>query len=365
MLLGRIQRDLFDFTDSESDEDFGPLLNFWYRANTPAISAALTAHPGLTMIVDAPSVGSFESLLKKLFLLADTIVLRDLRGQVPEEEAVREYLIPDSGYRPGHLDHTIEELKSLRPSLMTMSKPTPYGTSSEKVLSTGTAHYAIEMGDGTPQEIIKWIGKRGRSHLETGRVVYAPFIPPKEMEFEFAKNGVDLPSYFNATPFFHLQHEWLSSSNLDALFSLKIPFLNGLDLETIARVKADYHDEFSSFSRVILEAIQGVTSSIGTEQFASDVHNIQRNQIDAGISDVQRTFKRIESLPSLRKKGVAIALLGLNAAAHLGAPPVALASGLAASGVKMVADMISRLKEEQELREMDYYFLWKMKQESR
>lgn len=100
MLLARIQRDLFDFTGSESTEDFGPLLNFWYRANTPALSAALTAPQGLTIIVDASSASSFEHLLKRLFLLADTIVLRDLRGQVAEEEAVRDYLIPDSGHRP-------------------------------------------------------------------------------------------------------------------------------------------------------------------------------------------------------------------------------------------------------------------------
>ncbi|KRD25108.1 hypothetical protein ASE39_23645 [Acidovorax sp. Root267] len=83
MLLSRIQRDLFDFTSQEDSEDFGPLLNFWYRANTPALSAALTAQPGLKLIVDAPSTRALEQMSQKLFLLADTIVLRGLSPEPP------------------------------------------------------------------------------------------------------------------------------------------------------------------------------------------------------------------------------------------------------------------------------------------
>jgi len=67
MLLARIQRDLFDFTSQEDPQDFGALLNFWYRANAPALSAALTAQSGLKLIIDVPSVRSLESLSKKLF----------------------------------------------------------------------------------------------------------------------------------------------------------------------------------------------------------------------------------------------------------------------------------------------------------
>ncbi|WP_157572346.1 hypothetical protein [Nevskia soli] len=53
-------------------------------------------------------------------------------------------------------------------------------------------------------------------------------------------------------------------------------------------------------------------------------------------------------------------LIGLNAAACFGAPELLLASGLAASGVKMVADKIDELKEQNQLREFKHYFLWKV-----
>lgn len=362
MLLARIQRDLFDFTDSESIEDFGPLLNFWYRANTPALSAALTAHPGLKIIVDATSVRSFEYLLKRLFFLADTVVLRDLRGQAPDEEAVRDYLIPDSGYRPGYLDDAADDLKALRPSPMTVLKPNPYWSSTEKAISSGTAHYAVEMGGGTPQELVSWLGKQGRPHVKAGRVVYAPFIPAREMEFEFLKKGVDLPATFGAMPGFHLDHDWLSASNCDTLFSLRMPFLDPLDLDTMSKVKGDYFDEFATSSRSILKSIRSIKCSIGTEQFASEVRDIQC-ELDASVRSVEKAIKRVRSLRSLRKMGVGVGLLGLSVAAFLGAPPIAIASGLTVAGVKFVADMISRLREEGVLRDMDHYFLWKLEQE--
>jgi len=144
------------------------------------------------------------------------------------------------------------------------------------------------------------------------------------------------------------------------LFSLQFPCLNGLDLDTLARVKHDYHEEFETFSRLMLDSLNTVKAAVDTEQFASEVRNVQRNLIDAGVSDVERTFKKISALSSLRKKGVAVGLLGLNAAAYLGAPELFLVSGLAASGIKMVADKIDELKEQNQLREFKHYFLWKI-----
>lgn len=367
-LLARIQRDLFDFTGREDPEDFGPLLNFWYRANTPALSAALTAHPGLKLIIDAPSVRTLEQMTQKLFLLADTIVLRGLSPEPSRsaEQLEARHLTPTSNYKPGYIDETISKLEKLRPSPLTLAGPTPYWTSTKKTLKGGLdAAYAVDMYQGTPQEIVQWISGPGRRLLESGRLAYAPFVPSLEMEHEFLRKGVDLSAYFNTSPCFHRSADWLTKQQLEVLFSLQFPYLDGLDLDTLARVKHDYHEEFESFSRLMFDSLSTVKAVINTEQFAAEVRNVQRNLIDAGVSDVERTFKKISSLSSLRKKGVAVGLLGLNAAAYLGAPELFLVSGLAASGIKMVADKVDELKEQNQLKEFKHYFLWKVGREAR
>ncbi len=363
MLLPRIQRDLFDFTTQEDPEDFGPLLNFWYRANTPALSAALTAHPGLKLIVDTPSIHSLDQISKKLFLLADTIVLRGLSPEPHRslELLEPEHLTPTSNYKPGYIDEVLPLLEKLRPSPLTISGPTPYWSSTSKTLKSGLhAAYAMDMHAGTPREIVQWISKTGRPLLESGHFVYAPFIPSLALEQEFIRQRVDLSSYFNTSPCFHHSTDWLTKQQLEILFSLKFPFFDGLDLKTLHQVKQDYRDEFESFSRLMLNSLDAVKSSVNTEKFSAEVRHVQRNFIDAGVSDVEKTFKKISALSSLRKKGMLVGLFGLNAAAYFGAPELALVSGLAASGVKMVSDKIEELKENNQLKEFKHYFLWKI-----
>lgn len=363
MLLARIQRDLFDFTSQEDPDDFGPLLNFWYRANTNALSAALTAQPGLKLIIDAPSVRSLEQMSQKLFLLADTIVLRGLspsqQRDLPALEP--EYLAPTSAYKPGYIDDVIADLQKLRPSPLTLMRSAPYLTSTVKNLKSGLqASYAMDMHGGTPKEIVKWVSGAGRPLLETGRIVYAPFIPSLEMELEFIRKEVDLSAYFNTSPCFHHGTDWLTRHQFDTLFSLQFPCLDGLDLDTLAKVKQDYRIEFESFSRLMLDSLNTIKAAVDTEQFASEIRNVQRNMIEAGVSDVEKTYKKISAMSALRKKGVAVGLLGLSAGAYLGAPELLLVSGLAASGIKMVADKIDELKEQNQLREFKHYFLWKV-----
>jgi hypothetical protein len=366
-LLGRIQQDLFDFTQQEDPGDFGPLMNFWYRANTPALSAALTADSGLKLIIDAPSMQALEQMTQKLFLLADTIVLRGISPEPPRDLDLleAEYLTPTSAYKPGYVvEDVIAKLRDLRPSPLTISGPTPYWTSTSKTLKSGLhAAYAMDMHRGTPREIVSWLAGPARPLLESGRLAYAPFIPSLEMEHEFIRQKVDLSAYFNTSPCFHHSADWLSKQQLDALFSLRFPCIDGLDLDTLAKVKNDHHDEFAAFSRLMLTSLATVKAAVDTEQFASEIRKVQRDMIDAGVSDVERTFKKISAMSSLRKKGMLVGLLGLNAAAYFGAPELFLATGAAASGVKMIADKIEELKEQNQLKEFKHYFLWKLGQD--
>jgi hypothetical protein len=102
-------------------------------------------------------------------------------------------------------------------------------TAESKQLNNGFhAGYAGWSYNSIPKEFVSWILGPGRKYFETGRMVYAPFIPPLEEELEFMKSGVSVPEYFNSTPCFHQQYEALTENAVSALLSLKFPCLDGL-----------------------------------------------------------------------------------------------------------------------------------------
>lgn len=365
MLLSRIQRDLFDFTEHDPD-DFSGLVEFWYRANSEVLSAALTAHKGLNLILNVSSFSNFETLAKRLFLVADTLILRDTRDWASDDAGYCDMPVPIGNYRPGFLADSQEELRKLDPSPLTLlHRPELYWTSTTKTLNNGLqVAYAGSGYHPIPAEFLAWIKGPGSSYLKTGQIVYAPFIPPLPMELEFLRNEVDLPSQFGASSLFHQRHEWLPDDRLQALLSLNIPFLDGIDITTLSSVKEDNHDAFNSFSRSLIDSVNGIRSTLGTEGFAREVRSIQRNQIDAALSDVDKTVRRINQSRALRKQGILTGLIGLNAAAFIGAPITTLATGLAAGAAAMVAERVAYLKEQGELTDKKGYFLWQLKNTS-
>ena len=369
-LLSKIQRDLLDFTDQDP-EDYSGLVEFWYLANSEALSAALTAHEGINLILNVRSFANFESLAKRLFLLADTLILRDTRDWASDKSEFRAIPMPTGSptgqYNPGFIADSLEQLRRLRPSPLTLLyRPNLMWTSSEKTLNNGL-HVAYAGWDyhSLPTEALEWIATSGREYLSTGQVVYAPFIPSLEMELEFlTKHQVNLPYQFGAQSLFHHQHEWLADDKLQALLSLKFPFLDGLDISTISRVKEDNYDAFTAFSRTILDSVNGVKSAVGTEGFIREIRNIQRNQVDAALSDVQKTMRRVKQSSALRKKGILTGLLGLSAATLIGIPDPTIVTGLAAGAVSMIADRVAQLKESGDLSDNRGYFLWLLQKSS-
>ena len=101
-------------------------------------------------------------------------------------------------------------------------------------------------------------------------------------------------------------------------------------------------------------------SALGTEKYVSEVRHIQRNLVDAALSDISKIVSRIKRSEALRKAGLLTGLIGLNGAALLGAPPAAVAAGLGTAGAALVAEKIAQLKAEGDLRDHEGYFLWKI-----
>jgi hypothetical protein len=154
----------------------------------------------------------------------------------------------------------------------------------------------------------------------------------------------------------HQKHEWFADDRLHALFSLQVPFLDGIDIATLAKVKQDNHDAFSAFSRSLIDSINSVKSATGTESFVRKIRSNQKNQIDAAMSEVDKTVRRFKRSGALRKHGILSGLLGPNAAAFIGAPESSLVTGLAVGMAAMVAERAAQLKEQGELSDKKGYF---------
>ncbi|WP_414451835.1 hypothetical protein AB4851_24830 [Burkholderia sp. 22PA0099] len=353
---------MFKFTERDPD-DFAGLVEFWYRANSEALSAALTANHGLNLILNVRSFRNFESLAKRLFLIADTLILRDVRSWAVDSAGYRDMPVPTGEYHPGFLPDVLDELRKHRPSPLTLNhRPELYWTSTTKTLNNGLhIAYAGSAYHPIPSEFIDWIGGPGGDYMRTGKVVYAPFIPPLEMELEFLKHDVDLPDQFGATSFFHQHHDWLSTSHIHALLSLDVPFLDGLDISTLSAVKQDNRDAFNTFSRSLADAVANIKSAFGSEGFVREVRSIQRNQIDAALNDVEKTVHRINQSRALRRMGILTGLIGLNAATLVGATNATIFTGLASGAAAMIAERVAHLKERGELLDKKGYFLWTLK----
>lgn len=364
MLISRIQSDLFEFIDKDPDEING-LVHLWYRANSNALSAALTKQDGLKLIVNISDFSEFENLSKKLFLVADTLILRDLRKRTEKEMLSGVFPEPIGNYISNYYEELKDELSNLKPSPLTLldHPAQSYASSTTKKLNNGLhVWYTLQFSHCIPQEFINWITSTGRDYMKTGTIIYAPFIPPIDFELEFLKKNISLPAYFNATPCFHQNFEWLDEKSLHSLFSLRFPFIENIDIDTISKVKQDNYDEFKNFSSSILQSIEEIKGSFGTADFLKEVKYIQRNLIDDNVSSIEKKIKRIENITSLRKLGIITGLIGVNAAMYLGAGAASLSTGLSSTAIAMIMNKIAELNSMGDLKDNSSYFLWKLGQ---
>ena len=152
----------------------------------------------------------------------------------------------------------------------------------------------------------------------------------------------------------------MKQNQIHALLSLDVPFLDGLDIKTIAQVKEEYQDEFQSFSRAVFDSVRDIKAAFGTEGFIAETRHIQRNLIDSALADVTKTVNKVTKSKALRRAGMLTGLIGLNGAALFGAPEATLIAGLGSSGAALVLEKLAQLKEDSEIKESNGYFLWKL-----
>lgn len=360
-MIEKIQQDLFDFIDADPDELEG-LIYFWYTRNSPALAATLEKEKGVKLLVNIDNFNHFEVISKKLFLLADTIVLRDNRKYTNDERLNGFYPVPTGEYKPGYMDELFKELEKLTvPPLTITDQVNGFWTSDNKVLNNGYhVAYAMQNSNLIPKYFTDWITSSGREYLNTGSIIYAPFIPPIEWELEFLKQNISLPSSFDLTPCFHQKMSWFTDDNLKSLISLNFPFLDKIDVSTLQKIKEDNYDTFKNFSDTMTSSIDKIKSEFGTPEFIKEVQYIQRNEIDDKLDKVNQKLSSVIQMQSLRKQGIALGALTLNASMLLGASTTGLVSGASATIIAMIMEKVKEMKDTEEIKSNSSYFLYQL-----
>ena len=328
----------------------------WYRANYLNLACALKNSKGLKILINVDSLTDFEKYCKKLFLFADTIVIRDVQKRNKDEfELIN---IPVSSI----YDKKYKALEGKKlPPLLVLPPQAGWWTSDKIKFNDGNEiPLAVKFQSYFPSKSYEWMLTNGKPFLETGQIVYAPFIPPMEVELEFLKQGVNMASFYGSQSFFFKEFDWLSNQALTSLLSLKFPTFENIDIKTLNKIKTDNYESFKLFRNDLLDSINQIKSKVGTEDFIKEIKYIQRHKIDDNIDKLNIKMKKIESMRTLRDIGATITLFGVNLVGFLSLSPIHEIAGLTSTLAAGVGEMILRMKEKNELEENPSYFMWKM-----
>lgn len=358
-MIKELNKKLLECSDLHDEENVRiGLIDEWYRYNFAHVANALTKdNDSLKLIIDLDSFDKLEQYCKKLFLLSDVLIIRNINHCFSDRQS-QYVVIPanDEIYRCSY-DINFSELP---PVMLLPPENEGMWTSSIVSLKNGiSAPLAAKFHPSFPTEFYQWmLSNNGRSLLDAGRIVYAPFIPPFQMEVEFMSQGFNLPKAFNAQTCYFRDYDWLQEDKLNSLLFLKFPIMENLDFDTMNKIKEDNFDLYKAFSSDMLDTINGIKSSANTADWAKEVRYIQKHKIEENINKIEKTLKGLEHMQSLRKVGYCLTFAGLSLSTAFGFsnPYCSLVSALS-SGAK---ELIERLKEKQQLQENPYYFLWKM-----
>ena len=313
MKLSEITKSMYDWCDVYPKAR-DSLFNFWYTHSALDLARVLLHAEGSKVIVNVSQFNDFETVVRRLLLFSDILALRDTR-EFPKEPVVDLVPVPD-------------DFASFERPVLSGMKPPPvmrifeggYVSSATKIeLPNGrSAHVAVGQPQVFPRDTYDWIFGAGRPYIETGQVIYAPFIPPVEIELEFLRQGVSLPQTLGALPLFSGKADWFDEKAVAALLLLDIPTLENVDLPLLQKVKQEHHDEFMQFRNTILTAVTKIESTVGSDSFMQEVRHIQRNDIDYNLAKLRTKMEHIAKMRTLRASGCLVGSVGLTFSAILG-----------------------------------------------
>lgn len=356
--LQRITKSLYQLNGIKKNNerlwDRKSLCSIWYGMAGEDLAHAFKAQPGYKLVINGESIAHLGQAVNSLLHFADYIAIRDTRVT---NESVTIALMP--GWE---LYDRAGLPKSETPILLKqIGKSGAWSSTVEKVEGFGQGVWALYMPEEFSDDIYDWLFKDGRALHETGRVIFAPMIPDQKTELEFLRNGVSLPEQFGADSLWTNKFDFIDEDHIRTLSLLEIPYLKNVKLDDLIRIRQDNEDEFSRFSRSILNAVQSMKSSSEDEDFLKECRRIQRDLIDDNVDKLNIKLSQIAAMRFAGAAGIVIGATGLSFSAINGASLPMLVSGVSSLTAGSIAVAASEFKERFGLSENPMKFLWRLR----
>ena len=347
--------DLYDIKNNEGERVWSDvaLTSLWYKFASADLAAAFRQTPGLKIIVNGNDVPNWTIAAKTLFGIADAVAIRDTR---PTEQEVTTCGMPTwQLYNKSRIEPPAKPIL-----LKALGENGYWSSTSEEIAGRGTLAYMLYFPQVFAENVYDWLFREGRSYQNSGRAIFAPFVPDLEIELEFLKHGISISDQLNAESLWSNQIDFLNKDQMLALATLSLPRLNGIGVDELARVREDYRDEFERFSRAILKAVTSIKASSSSEDFMKECRGIQRDIIDENVDKLTQRYKLISKMRFAGAAGITLGAIGVGISGIAGAQLPAIVSGVGGSAVAGIALAAAEYKERFGASENPMHFLWRL-----
>lgn len=327
-----------------------------YKENFLTLVKAIQQKEGLKLIVDVDSFETFEKQFKKLFLLTDAFVVRDVTKRSLNEISSVSIPVSEQYKYPADIDYENFPPFIIPPPLGVQS----YWTASKTMLKNGTTvPVAFKYHSFFPKGFYEWTFGEGQKYLKTGQVIYAPFIPSLQMECELMRMyKYSISDSFNAQAGYFVNYDWLNDADLNTLSYLKLPTIENIDIETLNKIKEDNYDSYRAFSNELLNSVKNIKSAFLSDKWAEEIRYINKYQIEENINRINIELSKLKRMRTLRSKGMAIGLLIVDIVSKTLNIPVLSAVSKILPGMSEINDTNRKIEK---LKESPSYFLWRIK----
>lgn len=143
----------------------------------------------------------------------------------------------------------------------------------------------------------------------------------------------------------------------DQLFDISLPYLDGIDFKNLSKIVHDEQDHLNSLRAAIKKSIAESKNNINS------VSDISNDIIKPEISKINKRFKAISQIHSLRISGACISTATLSLVAlNTNGWVAAIASFLGAGGLGLIANEYSEyIKSKNDVTDNPYYLFWRLK----
>ena len=372
-----------------------PLMDFHYKSNFENYLDAMQNASGRKLLVFANTIEDIEATIRRLMLVADHIIFNvktyadtpslsifpisdkhrspvlgamtsmDAESHKERLPSLEEVLlaidflsqkaidskVPDSilGYEWNHSDGNWQRSYFTR-------------TTSAVQNATGRkCHLTVGFAYEYSQPTYDWLTKDARSLLLDGHIVFAPFArstPGSESLGERLHKA--RISFTRLT--INDEKLVLPSGQIHPLAQLKLPYLENVPLDLLAKALRDESESLREFRRVVDRAIEDITMLENPSEIEKEMTRLKRDLLEDELDRVAKLCKRLSRMKSF---SAVSAVLTTTTIAALGAMNVALpALVLPISGglTMSLRDLYQNYEQQKEIKTSPMHFLWKLGQ---